>query len=60
MVCLMRRKSDRSQLMAPATGGWFLDIGGLSACALNSEYMASTCESDVQEHLAKRHTFHQR
>ena len=28
-VFLMRRKRERDHMMAPAIGGWFLEMGGL-------------------------------
>ena len=32
--------------MAPATGGWFFEMGGLSLWSLNSWLMASTCRKE--------------
>ena len=45
-VCLMRLKSALDQVMAPATGGWFFEMGGLSLWSLNSWLMESTCRMD--------------
>ena len=45
-VCLMRLKSALDQVMAPATGGWFFEMGGLSLWSLNSWLMESTCRME--------------
>ena len=38
----MRRKSECDQPMAPASGGWFLQSGGLSCCSSKSSRTRST------------------
>ena len=44
IVLRMRRKSEWLQLIAPASGGWFFESGGLSWCVSKSEL---TCSSSV-------------
>ena len=40
-VCLIRWNSDRDQEMAPAMGGWFLEMGGLFLCPSKRSRMVS-------------------
>lgn len=45
IVCLIRWKSDFSQYIDPATGGWFLYRGGLSWFFTNRLFTISTCKA---------------
>ena len=47
-VCLILWNRDRDQLMAPATGGWVLEIGGWDLPSSNRILMLSTSFSNVE------------